>query len=58
MYMLMSFVGAVGSLIGESGLAEVMNAGFSTKCKSSAYTSGGAIEKDHPGQQSGKLCCT
>ena len=25
----MSFVGAVGSLMGESGLAEVMNAGFS-----------------------------
>ena len=29
MHMLMSFVGAVGSLMGESGLAEVMNAGLS-----------------------------
>ena len=29
MHILMSFVGAVGSLMGESGLAEVLNAGFS-----------------------------
>ena len=29
MHMLMSFVGAVGSLMEESGLVEVMNAGFS-----------------------------
>ena len=31
--MLMSFVGAVGSLMGESGLAEVMNVGFSGVAK-------------------------
>ena len=65
--MLKSFFGAMGSLMGESGLADVMNAGFSgvgkmlngkkfpQNVRALRIIVEELLGKDHPGQQSGKL---